>query len=343
MWDFPLFPRSASTTAPLVDSVYIAVMAVAVAFSLVVCALIIFFAIRYRRGSQADRTNPITSDLRLELTFVGIPTILGIGLFTYSALIYFNMYNPPGDSIDVYVIGKQWMWKVQHPEGTSEINELHVPLGRPVRLVMTSQDVIHSFFIPDFRVKMDVLPGRYTQLWFEPTKVGTYRLFCAEYCGTDHSRMGGLVHVMEPAEYEAWLDGATRNLSMAAEGERLFRQYHCSGCHGENASVRAPRLEGVYGGPVPITDKDGSNPRIIRADDRYLRDSILLPDREVVAGYEPIMPSFAGQINDEDLLKIIAYIKSIGRGSGRRPSEARGERVGEDYQPEFVGPMGRNN
>ncbi len=341
MWDFPLFPKSASTTAPLVDSVYIAVMAVAVIFSLVVCTLIIAFAIRYRRSSQADRTNPKTSDIRMEAAFVGIPTILGIALFAYSAYIYFDIYNPPGDSVDVYVIGKQWMWKMQHPEGTSEINELHVPLGQPVRLVMTSQDVIHSFFIPDFRVKQDVLPGRYTQLWFNPTKVGSYRLFCAEYCGTDHSRMGGFIHVMEPADFEAWLAGGTSNLSMAAEGERLFRQYHCSGCHGENPSVRAPRLEGVYGGPVPI--EDGEDVRIIQADERYIRDSILLPKQEIVAGYEPLMPSYAGQINDEDLLKIIAYIKSIGRGSGRRPPEDRGERLGEDYQPEFVGPMGRNN
>ena len=224
------------------------------------------------------------------------------------------------------------MWKAQHPEGSKEINELHVPVGQPVRLIMTSQDVIHSFFIPAFRVKQDVLPGRYTSLWFEPTKVGRYHLFCAEYCGTDHSRMGGWVTVMEPADYEEWLEPAgTETTGMAAAGEQLFRQYHCSGCHGANVDGQVPAAGGRLRRPGAAAQRPGrpeSGAEIIKADERYIRDSILLPKSQVVAGYEPLMPSFAGQIPEEDLLKIIAYIKSIGRGKAaaarRRPRHGPG-------------------
>jgi cytochrome c oxidase subunit 2 len=209
----------------------------------------------------------------------------------------------------VDVVGKQWMWYLQHPQGRSETNELHVPLGRPIKLNMTSQDVIHSFFIPAFRIKQDVLPGRYTSLWFEPTQVGVYDLFCTEYCGTNHSNMIGKVYVMEPADYEAWLSEKGVGPSQAEEGERLFVQHHCAGCHRGSQTVHAPPLEGVYGKPVPI--QDGKDVRFVTADDRYIRDSILLPKEEVVAGYEPIMPSFKDRISEPDLLKIIAYIKSI--------------------------------
>lgn len=323
MWDFPLFPQSASTHAPKVDALYIGLILVSAAFTIAISFLLLFFAVKYRRGSLADRSNIQHSSSLAEAVYITVPTILGLGLFIWGAIVYFELLTPPGDSIEIYVIGKQWMWKSQHPEGSKEINELHVPVGKPIQLTMTSQDVIHSFYIPDFRVKQDVLPGRYTSLWFLPTKVGRYRLFCAEYCGTEHSRMGGWVTVLESADYEAWLEGSSETDGLATSGEALFRQYHCSGCHGANSNVKAPPLEGVYGGPVPLlsdpTDPD-SQSTLVHADGRYIRDSILRPKDEVVAGYAPLMPSFAGQIPEEDLVKLIAYIKSIGRGAVTRSS-----------------------
>jgi cytochrome c oxidase subunit 2 len=237
-------------------------------------------------------------------------------MFGRGATLLYRIYDPPGDALEVAVVGKQWMWYLQHAEGRSEINELHVPLGRPIKLTMTSQDVIHSFYVPAFRVKQDVLPGRYTSLWFEPSQVGRYHLYCAEYCGTNHSTMGGWVSVMEPVDYERWLTEAGVGPSMAVEGERLFVQHHCAGCHRGSQTVRAPKLEGVFGKPVPI--QNGKNVGFVTADTAYIRDSILRPKSQVVAGYEPLMPSYEGQISEPDLLKIIAYIKSIGaEGAGQ--------------------------
>ncbi len=319
MWNFPLFPERASTTAGRVDAVFFGGLVLVVFFTALICALILSLALRYRRGLPADRTRPPLTSLTLEAAWIGIPLLLSIGLFTWAAIVFFEIYTPPGDASDIYVVGKQWMWTVKHPEGHREKNELHLPLGRPVRLTMTSEDVIHSFYIPAFRTKQDVLPGRYTQMWFKPTKPGKYHLFCAEYCGTLHSAMGGWVYVMEPADYQRWLSGAGGSLvepSMAKEGEQLFVQHHCAGCHRGSQVVHAPGLEGIYNRPVPI--QDGKVVRFVMADDRYLRDSILLPDSQVVAGYEPIMPSFQGRIAEEDLLKILEYVKSIGPGGTER-------------------------
>jgi cytochrome c oxidase subunit 2 len=307
MWDFPLFPEQASTLAGWVDGVFFYGLGISVFFTTLICFLVIFFAVKYRRGSRADRSNPVTHNTTIEVLWIGIPLMLALVLFFASTFVYYHLIQYPADSSEIYVLGKQWMWEIQHPEGRREINTLHVAVGRPVRLTMTSQDVIHSFYIPAFRVKQDVVPGRYTSMWFQPTKPGTYHLFCAEYCGTLHSGMIGKIVVMEPAEYEAWLQSGTERESMAAEGERLFRQYGCSGCHGRNASVRAPLLDGVYGHSVALSDG-----RVVKADERYIRDSILLPGSQVVAGYDPVMPTFEGHINEGDLLKIIAYIKSIG-------------------------------
>ncbi len=343
MWDFPLFPDQASTAAPRVDALYFGIVAVSLAFTLAFAVAVIYFAIKYRAGSSADRSNIKESDPIAETLYIGVPTLLGIGIFLWGAIEYFDLISPPGDATEMYVVGKQWMWKIQHPQGKSEINNLHVPLGRPIKLTMSSQDVIHSFYIPAFRVKQDVMPGKYTSLWFQPTKVGRFRLFCTEYCGSEHSRMGGWVTVLEPDDYESWLSEGPRNTALAAEGQQLFKQYHCSGCHGgdsntgERAVVRAPNLEGVFGGPVPI--QVGDKVELIQADDRYVRDSILKPADEVVAGYKPLMPSFAGQISEDDLLKIMAYIKSIGRGSGRRANPDYDER-GEDALPEITKRMG---
>lgn len=317
MWNFPLFPPSASTTSGKVDAVFFGGMIIVVAFTALICTLILFLSARYRRGTRADRSRPPLTSFALEAAWIGVPLILSIGLFFWAAVVFFELYSPPGDASDIYVVGRQWMWTLKHPEGHREKNELHLPVGRPVKLTMTSEDVIHSFYIPAFRTKQDVLPGRYTTMWFNPTKPGKYHLFCAEYCGTDHSRMVGSVYVMEPADYQRWLagpGGSDVTPSMAKEGEQLFVQHHCAGCHRGSQVVHAPRLEGVYNRPVPI--QVGDRTHFVTADARYLRDSILLPDAQVVAGYQPIMPSFKDRISEEDLLKIIEYIKSIGTEGG---------------------------
>ncbi len=268
------------------------------------------FAVRYRRGVRINRANPPLHSKAMEVLWIGVPFLLEIVMFVWATVLFYRAYEPPPDALEVYVVGKQWMWYTQHSEGRAEINELHVPLGQAIKLTMTSQDVIHSFYIPAFRTKQDVLPGRYTTMWFRPTKVGRYHLFCAEYCGTNHSGMVGWVEVMEPSEFQQWLTRAGTGPSMADQGEKLFVQYHCAGCHRGSQVVNAPRLEGVYGRPVPI--QQGNDVTFTLADERYIRDSILEPRKEVVAGYQPLMPSFRDRISEQDLLKIIAYIKSIG-------------------------------
>lgn len=310
MWDFPLFPEQASTMAPWVDAVFFTLLVICACFTVVICVLILTYAIKYRRGSRADRSNPRSHNAKLEAIWVGGPLVLSIAIFAWATYVFFYMYRAPENSSEIYVLGRQWMWELTHPEGKREINELHVPLGRPVRLMMTSQDVIHSFFVPAFRMKQDVVPGRYVSTWFEPTRAGKYHLFCAEYCGTKHSGMIGWVYVMEPADYQQWLESGTTGASMAAEGEAMFRQLGCSGCHGLNATVRAPLLDGIYGHPVPLQDG-----RVVTADERYIRDSILLPKSEVVAGYEPVMPTFQGHLSEAELLKLMAYIKSLGKNA----------------------------
>jgi cytochrome c oxidase subunit 2 len=316
MWNFPLFPDQASSMAPQVDALYFFELGVAAFFTALICIFIVTFAARYRQKSNVDRSNPPTASRLMEVLWIAIPLALGMVMFVWGANLFFRIYDPPGNALEVAVVGKQWMWYVQHAEGRSEINELHVPLGGPVRLRMTSQDVIHSFYVPAFRVKQDVLPGRYTSLWFEPTQVGRYHLYCAEYCGTNHSTMGGWVTVMEPVDYQRWLTEGGVGPSMAEEGQRLFVQHHCAGCHRGSQTVKAPQLEGVFGKPVPI--QDGKEVRFVTADPAYIRDSILMPKAQIVAGYEPLMPSFKDQISEPDLLKIIAYIKSIGaEGAGQ--------------------------
>jgi cytochrome c oxidase subunit II len=310
MWNFPLFPDQASTTAREVDALYFFELGVAGFFTALICVLIVTFAARYRQKAIVDRSNPPLASKFMEVLWIGVPFVLGMVMFVWGAIVFFRIYEPPGDALEVAVVAKQWMWYLQHAEGRSEINELHVPLGRPVRLTMTSQDVIHSFFVPAFRVKQDVLPGRYTSLWFEPSKLGRYHLYCAEYCGTNHSTMGGWVTVMEPVDFQRWLSQGGAGPSMADEGQRLFVQHHCAGCHRGSQTVKAPVLEGVFGQPVPI--QAGNEVRFVTADAAYIRDSILLPKSQVVAGYEPLMPSYKDQISEPDLLKIIAYIKSIG-------------------------------
>jgi cytochrome c oxidase subunit II len=311
----PLFPDQASTIASRIDALYFVWLALSGAVALAVVVLILWFAIKYRVGSDADRT--VVDDAahrrllhRIEIAWAAIPLVLFMVMFYWSTEVYYQTATVPTDAMPVYIVAKQWMWHLEHPNGEREIDELHVPAGRPIELVMTSQDVIHSMSIPEFRVKQDVLPGRYTRLWFTATRPGEYRLYCTQYCGASHSRMVGRVVVMEPAAFEGWLAGHPSAQTMAARGAERFRQFGCSGCHGANATVRAPRLEGVFGKPVQL--KDG---RSVIADERFIRDSVLLPNKDVPAGYDPIMPSFRGQIGEEDLLEIVEYVKSIGNVS----------------------------
>jgi len=298
-----LFPPSASTAATHLDRLMLALTLLMSTVIIIVGALLVVFCIRYRRGARMPRANAPSRSRRIELIWSTGPLLVFLGIYAWAAHDFLELARVPADAMPVFVVAKQWMWKLEHANGRREISELHVPVGRPVRLTMTSQDVIHSFYVPAFRIKQDVVPGRYTTLWFEATQTGEYDLFCAEYCGTQHSLMRGRIVVMSPADFAAWLDRGTQQPSMAQRGFALFRSYGCDGCHGANSSVHAPKLDGVAGRTVALAD--GRN---ITADDTYLRDSILLPARDVVAGYAPIMPSYAGQIDEADLMAIIRYL-----------------------------------
>jgi len=317
--NFQLLPDQASTTAVHLDHLTIYLLCVATFFSVLIFALIFYFAVKYRRRSEHDQVVESHGAMTLEITWTVVPFLLMMVMFGWGASVFFEMSRPPDDAMNVYVVGKQWMWKTQHLEGQREINELHVPLGRPVRLTMTSEDVIHSFFMPAFRVKFDVLPGRYTTAWFNPTKPGKYHLFCAEYCGTLHSGMIGWIYVMEPAEYEAWLAGGTGGESLAASGKKLFENFACNNCHRTDKPGRCPNLEGVFGQPVQLATGE-----TVRADEAYIRESIVNPGAKIVAGYQNIMPSFQGLVTEEDLLQLIEYVKSLGKPP--QPAAAQGLR-----------------
>ncbi|MCX7513258.1 cytochrome c oxidase subunit II [Frateuria sp. STR12] len=295
----------ASSVAANVDDLFNALLALCTLVVVGVFTVMIVFCVKYRRGTAAERTPP-RQHLGVELTWTLVPFVLFMGIFGWSVHLWIKLRTPPKDAAPVYVVAKQWMWKVQHPGGQREIDQLHVPVGQPIRLMMTSQDVIHSFYVPAFRVKQDVLPDRYTQLWFTATKAGTYHLFCAEFCGTDHSRMRGRVVAMAAGDYARWLQ-AHAGVGLAAQGRALFRQLGCSGCHDPRAGVHAPDLDDLYGRTVPLAD--GSQ---ALADERYLHDAILLPKKQIAAGYEPIMPSFEGRIGEEDVLALVAYLKTRG-------------------------------
>jgi len=323
---FPLFPEQASTTAGRVDHLYLALTALSVFVLALVFVPMLFFLFKYRQGTKADRSPMRISTMRVEVTWTVIPLLLAMGIFVWGAHAYYDLEVPPADAVEINVVAKQWMWKVQHQEGNREINELHLPVGQAVKLTLASEDVIHSFFIPAFRVKQDVVPGRFVTEWFRPTRVGQYHLFCSQYCGTDHSRMTGTVYVMTPAEYQDWLARGSLGNTLAQSGGRLFRTLGCSGCHEGNGPVRAPRLEGLYGKLVPLQGK-----QIVRADDKYLRDSILLPASQITAGYEPLMPTFQGHITEEELFQLIAYIKSLANQS---PVRVRPPNAGENGKGE---------
>jgi len=306
MWkNFPLFPERASALAWQVDGLYFLLVAVSAFFTLLIFLVILVFAVKYRRSAHPHPVQ-IEGSLPLELAWTLIPLGICMIFFAWGSLIYFQEARPPQGAMEIYTVGKQWMWKFEHETGQREINQLHIPVGADVRMIMSSQDVIHSFFVPAFRIKQDVLPGRYTETWFHTTKVGTYHLFCSQYCGTDHSGMIGQVIVMEPTAYQAWLasGGATGNL--ASNGQQLFQQLGCATCHRSDTQGRGPNLAGVFGKKVMLEDG-----RTVTADENYLRESILNPGAKVVAGFKPIMPSFQGQVSEESLMALVAYIKSL--------------------------------
>jgi cytochrome c oxidase subunit II len=303
---FPVFPPNASSVATEMDLLYLFIVAVCAFFTVLVTALVVVFAVKYRRRHPSEVGHDIHGSLALELTWTIIPLVLALMMFGWGADLFYRLAKPPRDSMEIYVVGKQWMWKVQHPEGVREINELHVPIDRNVRLTMGSEDVLHDFSIPAFRVKMDVVPGRLTTMWFKATKPGVYHLFCAEYCGTKHSGMIGQVIAMTPQDYEAWLAGGRASGTPAQNGERLFTEHACVTCHKRDSTGRGPSLYGLYGSKVALADG-----RTAIADENYLRESIMNSQTRVVQGYQPIMPAFQGMLSEENLLQLIAYIKTL--------------------------------
>jgi cytochrome c oxidase subunit II len=320
MQGLPFQPEQASTIARSVDHLYYFLTAITLFFTALIFLIIFYFMIKYRRRSPDERPLAIEGSLPLEVLWTVIPTLLVAVIFVWGSTLYFQNSEPPKGSLEIFVTGKQWMWKAEHPEGQREINELHVPLGRPVKLTMTSEDVIHDFFVPAFRVKKDVLPGRYTSLWFEPTQVGTFQLFCAEYCGAFHAGMIGSIVVQQPDEYERWLSGGASGESMEQTGAKIFQSNGCPTCHISDGTGLGPSLVGVYGHPVKLTTGES-----MTADDKYLRECILTPTLRTVFGYKPIMPSFQGQLSEEQINDLLAYLRILGQS---QPPAKPGQNAG---------------
>ena len=308
----PLFPEQASTLAWQVDALYFYLIAISFVFTLGIAAAIFFFFVKYREKEQFATPREIHGSIALETAWSVIPFIISMTIFLGGAIVYFNQYTPPKNAMEIYVVGKQWMWKIQHNTGQREINELHVPVGRKVKLTMTTEDVLHDFYIPAFRTKADVVPGRYTTLWFEATKPGKYHLFCAEYCGLNHSGMGGWVYVMEQKDFDNWLAGNVSDQTPVQLGKDLFEtKLGCASCHAGGKNQRGAVLEGLFGSEVKL-----SNGQTVTADEEYIRNSILNPAGQVVEGYQPIMPTFKGQVTEEQLVGLVAYVKSLSSAAG---------------------------
>jgi len=280
-------------------------MGIFVFFSVLIFGLIFFFAIKYRRRSKDEIPPQIEGNLALEIIWTVIPAGLCVVMFVWASGLFFRNSRPPAASNEIFVIGQQWMWKVQHPEGIQEIDELHVPVGVPIKLTMTSQDVIHDFGIPAFRIKKDVLPGQYTSEWFTATKTGRFHLFCDQYCGTGHSAMIGWVIVMTTTDYARWLSGGVASRSMSDVGAELYVRYGCDTCHSRG---KGPPFAGLYGSFVKLTTG-----QTVIVDDAYIRNYILTPSSQRVVGYAPVMPTFQGQLEEEQILQLTAYIKSLAK------------------------------
>jgi len=306
----PFAPEQASTFAPEVDALYAYIWLITIFFTVLITALVIYFAIKYRRRQADEVPRPNAGSLPLELMWTALPLVISMTIFIWGASLYFKLYRAPKQAMEIFVVGKQWMWKFQHPTGQREINELHVPTGARVKLTMTTEDVIHSLYIPAFRTKMDVVPGRYTQTWFEATKPGRYYIFCAEYCGLNHSGMGGYVEVMEPAAYQQWLAGGAFD-SPAAQGQKLFQDRGCATCHQQEQQGRGPMLQGLFGKQQVLQTGE-----TVTVDEAYIRESIINPQAKIAAGFQPIMPTYKGQLSEDQILQLVAYIRSLGTETG---------------------------
>jgi len=319
----PIFPDAASSISGNVDALFGFLVLTSLFFVVLIAVLVVFAMFKYRRRHPAEVGDAAHGNLALELGWTLIPLMIALGLFGWGAMVYVNYRTTPKNTLDIYVIGKQWMWKLQQPNGKREINELHIPVNRDIKLILGSEDVIHDFYVPAFRVKMDVVPGRYNTLWFRATKVGTYHFFCSQYCGTNHAVMGGWVTVMDPADYAAWLSDESGNVNPVSAGEQLFSQMACNTCHLSNGTGRAPSLNGLYNAKVLLAD--GTT---VTADDAYIRESILQPKAKIVAGYQPVMPTFQGLVTEEQILNLTSYIKSLQsqpvptKGAGIAPANA---------------------
>jgi cytochrome c oxidase subunit II len=323
----PLFPEAASTIASRVDALYLFLVGLTAFMTILIFVLVIGFMIKYKRRDPNSVGARIHGGMALEITWSIIPLFIVLGIFVWATNIFFAISRPPAETMNVYVVGKQWMWKFQHLDGQREINELHVPVGRQVKLIMTSEDVIHDLFFPSFRVKADVIPGRYSHLWFEATKAGEYHMFCAEYCGTRHSGMIGKVVVMQPDDYQAWLTGGVQEGSLASAGGKLFQDLACNTCHRPDAQGRGPVLQNLFGKQVAL--QSGEN---VVVDEAYLRESILTPGAKVVQGFQPVMPTFQGLVSEEGLLSLIEYVKSL-----------KTEESVEAVRPNVSGPAANEN
>jgi cytochrome c oxidase subunit 2 len=303
----PLYPEQASNFAPNVDATMVYIIAVSAFFTIAITAAIVYFFFKYRRKNDLEVGVGIHGDMRIETLWIVVPSILALSMFAWGAVTYVDFRRAPADTLDIYVVGKQWMWKIQQPNGLKEINELHVPQGRDIKLIMASEDVIHDFSVPAFRVKMDVVPGHYNTLWFRPTKTGKFHFFCSQYCGTNHALMGGWVTVMDPSDYAAWLSASSGAYAdPIVAGEKLFAEKACGTCHLSDGKGRAPSLDGFYDSTVKLAD--GST---VKADDSYIRESVLSPNAKIVAGYQPLMPTYQGQLTEEQILQLTAYIRSL--------------------------------
>lgn len=345
MWNF--LPEQASTFAAEVDRMYIVLTVLSLIFALPIAGLVVFFGIRYRRGAKIDRTGALHESRPLEFSWITLLVVLSLAVFVWGSQLYVRMYAMPDDALDIYVLGKQWMWQFQYPTGQREINVLHIPVGRPVRLTMISEDVIHSFYVPAFRTKTDVLPGNYSVMWFEAIKTGEYDLFCAEYCGTEHSGMVGKVVVLEARQYEEWLrthvSGGSDPIpehaagsvaegpqNMAQSGEQLFTNLGCNSCHVLNGRGIGPSLVGLWGREVTLSD--GTT---LVADAQYIRRSILDPRSQIVEGYPPVMPTFEGQIDEDELFSLVEYIRALNTSTdANQPTDSNpANQTGEDNTP----------
>ncbi len=315
----PLLPEQASTFAWQVDALYAYLIVISIAFTIPIVAAIFFFALKYREKEKFATPEEMHGSMVLETVWSIIPFVISMTIFLGGAIVYFNQNTPPADSMDIYVVGKQWMWKVQHETGQREINELHVPVGRNVKLTMTTEDVLHDFDIPAFRTKADVVPGRYTYMWFQATKPGKYHLYCAEYCGLNHSGMGGWIYVMEQRDFDNWLSGNVSGQTPVEMGKELFEtKLGCASCHAGGPQQRGAKLEGVYNTQVKLVGGE-----TVTADDNYIRNSILNPAGQVVEGFQPIMPTFKGQVTEEQLNALVAYIKSLSPNAAAAPAAAK--------------------